>query len=354
MSDRQEEAQDSLPKKQTAPPESKTLVLGVHALTEFMFCESAGLVAYETKKPESVDDPGGTPLDYSPMYDYRAICRQLNRLSDRFWGWIFVGVAILIITPVFMHLVSRLFAFSGAIALASIGIPAWRLLTLIVTLSDRKKEADDATGKKPDVDSLEDETIGWWELHREGFAAATYEEGLVDREAGMMASLSKILRYSDMVIPVFFINGEEIKLQHRVRMAAYCHLIEHGEQARSPYGVLVEKGTHTAHVVKTTKRVKATLAKAMDEAREVIRKNAQGYPPARPEHAGKCTNCPIGRPRSYQPGTTELVLKDRVVPVYVLGRIGRRTVYHSQCGDRFGWKPPHKRVAQLGLKRASE
>jgi hypothetical protein len=328
-------------------------VLGVHVLTEFVYCRCAGLVAYESKGEDIGEEPRGRPLDYSPMYHYRDICLQYIRVMDRLVQWVLVGIAILIATVVCTLLISRWFLLSGTLGAAIFTGASVRLIILAIPLVHRRKAADRAKERRPDADSPEDEIVGWWELRKAGFAATNYQDTLSELQLGIRGKPQIVLRYADMVIPVFFCNKDPGKTQHRVRIAAYCHLIERRERARSPFGVVVEKGTYAAHVIKNTRRHRDMLHRALRSARQTIREAEDvGLSRMRPEATAKCKKCPIGEPRRYLPGITQLVGEGRVVPIYPVDCVYRRSVFHSHCGDLMEWLPPHECVVELGLRDA--
>ena len=60
-------------------------VIGVHVLTEFVFCARAGLCIYE----ENLDDPGQDPLiepstDYMPRYDLTQSRTRFRKSNGNF------------------------------------------------------------------------------------------------------------------------------------------------------------------------------------------------------------------------------------------------------------------------------
>ena len=323
----------------------------IHVLTEFEYCSRAGLVAHESDPEDTGQEPGGTVLDYLPFYELREIRRQINRLINVMIPWLLAGLVVLIVTLVSMLLISRLFAISGVIAILIVGTPPFLLMRRVIILSDRKKQAENTPGRAPNEESPMDETIGWWEIRKANFEATSYRDTLIVSQIGLRGKPHKVLRRDDLVIPVFFSNGGELKHQHYVRIAGYCRLVEHRELARSPYGLIVEKGTYVCHVVKNTSKVQTALQNALRDARRVIREEAAtGEPPLPPKSPGQCKKCPIGYPQRYCPGETELVCKGITMPVHGLRAAKNGPIFHSQCGDRFGSMPPHRRVAEMGLK----
>jgi hypothetical protein len=157
-----------------------------------------------------------------------------------------------------------------------------------------------------------------------------------------------------VVIPVFFRLPGALKRQHYVRIAGYCQLIEHCERVRSPYGLVVEKGSYVAHVLKNTQNCQSELRKVLRAAQEIIRRAAvDGDDPLPPKSSGPCMKCHVGFPRLHRVGETELVCNgEPVEPRRLLG-VDRR-IYHSKCGDRFWWVPQHNRMAEKKMVRYPE
>ena len=328
-------------------------LISVHALTEFEYCPRAGLVAHESDPEDTGQEIFGPVLDYSPLYELREINRQLNLLGRRVWPWLLVLVVVLIATVVSMLLFSRLFAISGVIAVLIVSIPLIRLMCRIIVLYDRKKVAENTPDREPDANSLKDETIGWWEILQADFHTSSYTEALIDAKMGLTGKPQKVLRRGELVIPVFFSRGGPLQRQHYVRIAGYCHLIEYCEQVQSPYGLVVEKGTYEAHVLKNTRYAQDVLHQALRDARKVIREEAPtGVPPAVTDASGKCKKCPIGDPQLYRKRETELVCNEIPIPVHRLRAPNGGPIYHSHCGDRFRWRPPHRKVSELDLFEA--
>ena len=58
-------------------------------------------------------------------------------------------------------------------------------------------------------------------------------------------------------------------------MAAYCHLLEVCEGARSPYGVILKGETFAAVTVPNTQRTRAMFHEALLAAREVVRESEE-------------------------------------------------------------------------------
>jgi hypothetical protein len=141
--------------------------------------------------------------------------------------------------------------------------------------------------------------------------------------------------------------AETLYRQHFARIAAYCHLIERCTGYRSPYGVILFGTTYKGVALRNSPAARKAFHDGLLAARQVARDSRRGIEPKRP-HENLCLHCPVGRPVEYRPGLTETVSAGGVLPVR--GAVGpENKLYHSRCGDRFRWLPPHERVLQLPL-----
>jgi hypothetical protein len=69
--------------------------------------------------------------------------------------------------------------------------------------------------------------------------------------------------------------------------------------------------------------------------------------PAEPLNRNLCHDCPWGEPELLRRGTVFLRDGNPIDVIPVRGRNKRK--YHSHCGDRFRWMPPHKRLELMGV-----
>jgi len=327
--------------------------LGIHVMTEFEYCPRAGLVAYESNREDSGEESSVENLDYLPLYDLREINRELNQRCPVVYRWLAVGGTIVVLSLILSLLVRWYFIFCGAAGLVVVIAALIDLVPPIVTLVRCRARAMKTQPRTPDLDSPEDEPIDWWELRGAGFEAATYKEPLFDPELRLAGKPWKVLRDYDVVIPVFKRNSSKpLQRQVYARIAAYCRLIERCEGVTCPYGLVLQAGTFQAIAVKNTAAAQDTLQAVLDKARAVIGEVAEtGAAPPPPASSKPCLHCPIGFPRVYRPGETELVVNDERLPIFPAYTTRRGIVYHSQCGDRFRWKPPHERVERYETGR---
>jgi hypothetical protein len=84
------------------------------------------------------------------------------------------------------------------------------------------------------------------------------------------------------------------------------------------------------------------LAKRAEFDRAVATEK-KGNPPDEPD-AGCCSGCPFGKPETAKVDLAQVQTEK------IHGRGGRDgKLYHSECGDRFEWIPPHVQAKKKGM-----
>jgi hypothetical protein len=84
------------------------------------------------------------------------------------------------------------------------------------------------------------------------------------------------------------------------------------------------------------------------EVREFLAIHATGkFAPVAPTD-NRCCGCHYGKPIEYKDGVTDTVLNGvPLVPLQTKATNGR--FFHSACGDKFNWTPPHDDAVNMGL-----
>lgn len=326
--------------------------LGVHVLTEFVFCSRAGIVAHETQR----DDPGQDldavrRLDYLPDFSVREIQDALQQTWSRIWR----GLALRIAVGIMVFLVALPNYWFLAIGVVSITVrPAlrwlWSRFCDVATLQKRLRAAIDAQPDAPDATLMTPQPVNWWSLRKAGFSVLRPEDAYCDSDIRLSGRPWRILQKGSLRIPVFRKRSGENALypQHRVRMAAYCHLIETCEGAESPYGVVLFGDGCDGVTVPYSTGNRQAFHEALLQARQVVESLGSEDPGPAPPLATSCRECPLGRPVSHVGGRTSTVRPGGSVEPY-LTRGNDRRLYHSPCGDRFVWVPPHERAKRKKL-----
>ena len=314
--------------------------LGVHALTEFIFCPRAGIMAAEQgSTEEEYAEPAN--LRYLPNWSSEAIKREVPLVVAR--------LAVLLLA--LLVLVAFCFAHDAPLGLSwgcrggavVIAVAVGGQLRKLLTLLRRLHLARIAVPKLPDESNHESEPVNWWSLLRAGFESVRYQEPLRDERWRLMGRPWRVLRYGGLRIPVFRLVGERrLRRQHYARMAAYCHLLETCEACRSPYGIVLFGETYEGVTVRNSPSSRKAFHDSLISARSIVQLGQRGVPAPGPSHENCCLRCPLGYPRVAARrwfGTSEGYPKRGVD-----GRL-----YHSSCGDRFEWVPPHEKAYRKAL-----
>lgn len=327
--------------------------IGVYVLSEFAFCPRAGLVAFEQDREDMGEAPGPTPrLGYLPDYSVQLIEEGINQSWNRIWG-------VLTLSPIVGLVLfwTYLFGNPEAAIILAVVLAGWLLVWLVKQLknvAELKKKLDAAQAaapKKPDPNLAVSQSVHWWSLLKAGFAFRDYVKPHDDREWNLIGHPWGVLESGATRIPVFRkLDGkEELHHQHTVRMAAYCRLMEACQGGRAPYAIILFGDGYDGVTIPNTNANRATFEQALAQARRVLASvESDQLVPEQPANLTICSGCHVGEPRVYREGESETVLRGETwIPMTKAGVDGRS--YHSRCGDRFHWVPPHNQAKELKL-----
>jgi hypothetical protein len=332
--------------------------LGVHALTEFVYCARAGLVAHAKGGPDAGDELEREPwtsLSYSPLYDFESLNRAIEAAQAKLvrWGLLAAVMAGGAVVSFFRLGIGWLVvAFAAYLSCVRV----WECAVDLAQFLWVRRIAAAAEGVEPDPSKRANQPVNWWAMIRAGFDSVPYGEGFVLRSETLRLAGRpwRVLRRGSLRIPVFKkrhcsgAGGENLHDQHDVRIAAYCRLLQECEQAESPYGIVLFDDSYCGVAISVvTAEARFPLEAALDQARIAIASWGEEVAPA-PPSPSCCNRCPTGRPRMYRAGETETLRRGIPLPVFGLkGRDGR--IYHSACGDHFRWMAPHERAVEKEL-----
>ena len=230
----------------------------------------------------------------------------------------------------------------------------WDTAMTIIDLARERALLDAAPATEIDLAPKGMVEVNWWTLRKAGFDCLKPADA--HRDPGHCLSgrpWRMLTKGTTLRIPVVRKHrGErEWGRQHVVRLAAYCHLIETCEGADAPFGVLMFADSYDCLILPFSPEAKETLHRALDDAREFLRVYEEGkYLPATPSD-NRCSGCHFGRPRRHGEGSATVLLGEPIEPRATRGNDEK--IYHSHCGDRFRWDPPHKKAVELGIAKAS-
>ena len=303
------------------------------------------MIAWELGKSDDGEewgDQGPGPLDWLPDYELQDIIQTLHQ---RKWEvqlvvplWLIYGA----VCGFVFCLVERWMGLCAA--LPWLATAYWLVLRVleIVSLQGRLRAAEAAgLGVLPDADDPRIREVNWWQLRKAFDAMYNLSDPHRDPGGPLTGSPWALLRHRSLLIPVFRKHRGErtLRPQQLGRIAAYCHLVETSERAQAPYGIVLFAGSDDAMIVPNTDDQRRLLHEGVRDLQQMLSGVQAGDLPPAPQD-NRCAGCPLGKPRVHQPGQTDQHLQ--VLPGAFTprtGRDGRR--YHSVCGDRFEWVPPH-------------
>ena len=182
-----------------------------------------------------------------------------------------------------------------------------------------------------------------------GFTDQPFADGFYDEQLRLSGNPWKVLVRGNVMVPVFYRTRlGELRAQHYVRIAAYCLLIERQTGRTSPYGLILDAGTFDVLAIKFNRESLDLFRQRLLSARQVIREASQLGRTPDPPQRNVCSGCHFGRPcATDSERSLELQQLTGLAAHAEIGNDGRR--YHSHCGDRFDWVPPHLRAEELLL-----
>jgi hypothetical protein len=271
---------------------------------------------------------------------------MLKAYSTEFWGWLLAGA-----TGTVMCGATAVLSGHGLFWIGAIGI----MILAMVAAADRARWAwraaeylsawNAAQPHMPKADRPQVEEISWCDLRAAGFSLQDVPAAYAYQPWRFGGRPWKLLEHGDLRIPVFKYPRQWKGLfpQHFVRMTGYCLLLEKCTDYRSPYGVIVRTGSLRATIVPKTARSQRAFADTLRQARETIKgaREMNLFPPE-PLNRNICRDCPWGEPYLWRRGIVFRRDGNPIDRIPVRGRNKKK--YHSHCGDRFGWMPPHERL----------
>jgi hypothetical protein len=336
-------------------PSSGTPWIGVHVLSQFVFCPRAGLIEYEQQaedEGEEAVDTAGPRLDFVPEFEPQLLEQQLGARLDRLKrdakivgsGAALAALGLLIATTVsWSHsemagFVIMLLGVGGLVVGAGLAVESFNKYSLV---RQRLAEWQRAIPAEPDPLVHTPQTVHWFSLLKAGYESAPVREALRDPRLQLAGKPWRMLRRGNARIPVFRIRpGKSVKIypKHRARVAAYSHLLEVGERQRSPFGIVLFPGRYDGVAIRNDPYNRKVFDDGRRLAQHTIAAAQRNVDPAAPDR-NLCRSCPLGRPRVA--GRREALRWGQPLPPYPFRGVDDRN-YHSDCGDRFRWTPPHE------------
>lgn len=335
-------------------------LINVHALGKFEFCKRAGVIAIESSQSDEEDDWERTPrLDYLPLFAVALLDERLkestSELKQARWP--------LLATALVTLLIGRFISFTFAMFLIPVVLVLGR--KTLLHFHDMREVYRMLRAKRNATEShLEDPNAGvrhidWWNLMKaEEFSSVVPRGRKVSETLKLTGKPAGIATYRGKRIPVVLHHRElgKAKPYHLVRLAAYAMLIEEDlkdvganqKDIEVPWGIILNPRTMTGLAVPITDEARSHTKKRLAEFRTELQQVQNGTDPIAPD-ARFCEECPYGRPQIGPEGMVRKMLDGVKLPGSA-NRPKNANRYHSPCGDRFKWVPPHQRAIELRLR----
>lgn len=335
-------------------------LLSVHVLSEHVFCPRAGLIASESGPDSGDEEPMlGPRLDPFVDYDEQMFVEELRRAYaelTRFLTWLAPASFVVFVAAIYRQPFLALF----------LSLPPCMLLAKcaevfgeIVSLIRERTKYKSAPSIEIDLAPTEVIHLSWWSLRKAGFDCIRLEDRIESLDGSLTGKPWRILRKGNTIAaPVIRRKKgcEDWHKQHEIRIAAYCDLIENSEGGKCPFGVILFAGTSECVIIPNLHSLQQRKRRAVEDFNQLLAiQMLSGFEPPAPTD-NRCAGCEFGRPREFQLGKSETVLNGReLVPCKSESRRSSdgtvRGVFHSDCGDRFRWVPPHRQSEDLGISQ---
>ena len=333
--------------------------LGVHTMSEFMFCQFAGVIAVDQQQDEDRGSEchGAPALGGLPTHDLPIIRYELEKLSEVMkWpvAWN-LGLAMLIVGLTLNGVPEGLFLLPALYFSLRWN---WQLLQRYSALKKRLWVAEHAKQDKTNWTMRVVQEVNWWELIGSGFESIEKVEPLFDPSINLAGKPWRVLLNGSRQYPVLPIRVREgeyderrqgkLRSQQFARIAAYAYLLNKMENAESDWAIVLFGKSDEGIAIPLTQEIWKSFEIGLPLARTRRGQYVEGteYLPKPWLGTNPCAHCPHGNLKdpkedSYFQGVP-------VVPYLTETPDGRRQ-FHSTCGDRFRWTPPHENAKKLGL-----
>jgi hypothetical protein len=331
--------------------------IGVHVLSEHVFCPRAALIADESGNDAGDEEPHlGPRLDMFIDYSEHEFTEALHKTWGEMWWFMTLLPAAILVVLLATYLHSPFAGLVLSLPVFLLVAKCWDALNNIIALVREQARYRAAPEFVIDSELTEITRLSWWSLRKAGFDCNKPPDTLQDPAGKLVGRPWRQLKKGGSIIPVVRRSrgNSEWGRQHEVRIAAYCDLIEKSEGAESPFGVILFSGTSDCVIIPNTNARHQLFDRAFKSVANFLeRQAAPGAEPPNPPRDSLCSGCPHGKPRQFQRGKSETISNGKPLPARATlsyrsdGQV--RGTFHSDCGDRFKWDPPHKDAIALGI-----
>ena len=339
-------------------PTNRTIGIGVHVLSEHVFCPRAALIASESSQDEGDEEPNlGPRLDLFIEYSEHRFIEALQQS----WGEMRLWLTLMAFAVLVVMLAGYLHSLTAAVILSLpvfiLLAKCWDTVTQIIALMREQALYRAALGVVIDLELTEVKRLSWWSLRKAGFDCQKPPEPFDNPTCTVRGKPWRLLKKGSLMIPVIRRRqgSSEWGPQHEVRLSAYCDLIEKCTGGDAPFGVILFAGTSDCVIIPNNKTRQTTFERALRDALMFMEPHKDGTPPTNSPTDNRCSACQHGKPRICQPGKSDTVLNGKPLSACTANSVrpdGQfHGEYHSTCGDRFRWVPPHKEAVALGIAK---
>lgn len=252
----------------TRVPRPSEQPIGVHVLSESVFCPRAGVIASESGPDLGDEEPTlGPRLDPFVDYDEHRFIEELRLAYAQLFRWLtwlapatsMVIVACLLHQPFWGVLLS----FPAVVLMAQ----CFDIIRNIIALIRERSRYRSAPAVEIEWPPTQVTFLSWWSLRKAGFECIRPEENLSTPDGSLVGKPWRILRKGNVLgAPVIRRQKghRDWHDQHRVRVAAYCELIEKSEGGQFPFGVILFAGTSDCVLVPNSTSLQRQKRQAME------------------------------------------------------------------------------------------
>ncbi len=334
--------------------------IGVHALSERVFCNRAGVLAQCSGLDQQEDEEPrlGPKLDWLGDYDEKTFAEAIEIAWGEFRYWMTLLVVAIACLPILWLLAGSQWGMGwgliavwlGCAPVLYCGAQAFQVISWLIQLIRERAAFDRSQEIAIDFDSEEIQEVNWWSLRKAGFDCRAPIDPYIDAQLRLSGKPWRVLiKGRTMRIPVIRKHRGDRSWgpQHQARIAAHCQLIQSQEGAEAPFGILMFADSYECLLIPNTLKARQIYRRSLDTLRKLLM--AQGKEPfiAAGPQDNRCVGCHWGEPQPATSGSETLLNGEPVSPRLAKGNDGRW--YHSPCADVFGEIPPHAQAIYLGM-----
>lgn len=319
--------------------------LSAHAVAEYEFCPRAGLLAYENKR--LADDDELPTFDTLPRFELDAIEKALSRCGKLFLLWLATLLVLFFLDRIVGELRQTEIRIARGVGMLFVCSRILRVIKNVAILLKHRRLALTSRCREPDPNYNEMQPVNWFGMLNLGFESIRLRDSLRDTEWQLYGRPWRILRKGSLSIPVFQTRSPQSKPHHPqiVKIMAYCRLASFCFQTKCPYGIVLTGNDYSGFTIPNQEQFWTRFHKSLFALRQLaLASDSQSERDAPFDERG-CSACPLGAPRPVSLGKR---VQRCGVPLSVQPlRDSDGNLFHSDCGDRFQWKPPHETSRHL-------